>query len=377
MAKQIGGDTLNITMRPSTFDEVIGLETQVTAIRNKIAQGVPRAFLLTGPFGCGKTTLAYIIAKDIQGWEFTGQPQVQEINAADVTGIDAMRKLVDDSGSYPMVGKYSVTILDEAHKLSKPAQECLLKVFEDGSSPTVWIICTTDPDKLIPGIRAGRCFTQQVEPMQEPQIRTLITRAVERTHFTGDAEAFIRAVVKAQIGSGRKILMAFEAYQAGTPLEKAVAGMIHVAKPEYFEIAMAVVFGKWDADASIWGGSKQLRAIGSMLKDLDDGFKKKKADDSTEETEGQLDDEDLETDGKQAAAISIKLITAGFLKGQMLPTITKGKQYKHKAEQQAARAYRAIHVLVNTAPVADAYGMEWPGLVAALFRVNQIMQGKQ
>ena len=118
------GGTLNLTMRPGEFDDVIGLENEVAALRAKLDTGdIPRAMLFHGPFGCGKTTLALIAAKYIQGWDFAGNPVVQEINAANITGIDAMRELAYKAASFPMVGKYGVIILDEAHKLSKAAQE--------------------------------------------------------------------------------------------------------------------------------------------------------------------------------------------------------------------------------------------------------------
>ena len=74
--------TLNISMRPQTFDDVVGLDMEVAAIQQVInSDRLPRAFLLAGPFGCGKTTLAYLIARAIQG-EFLApdeDPFVQEI----------------------------------------------------------------------------------------------------------------------------------------------------------------------------------------------------------------------------------------------------------------------------------------------------------
>lgn len=372
MAK-LGGETLNITMRPSSFDDIIGLEQQVAAVKNQIESGVPRAFLLTGPFGCGKTTLAYIIAKHIQGWDFTGPAQVQEINAADVTGIDAMRKLVDESGTYPMVGKYGVIILDEAHKLSKPAQECLLKVFEDPNSPTVWVICTTDPDKLIPGIRAGRCFTIAVEPMGEKNMRILVDRAVKETGHEGDVEPFIKAALKAQLGSPRKILMSFQGFHAGIPADQACASQTIGIMPEYFDIARAVCYGKWDGPSEIWGAT--VPAVGAMLKELDDKLKKKAAPSAdTEEPEVSVDEDDALS--KPEVARGLRIIVAGFLKGSVLPSVSKGKVYKFKPEANANRAYKAMHVLANTVP-AGSFDIDWAGLIVTLFRVNQIMQGKQ
>lgn len=372
----LGGETLTITMRPRTFDDIIGLETQVAAIRNKIANGVPRAFLLKGPFGCGKTTLAYIIAKEVQGWEFTGAPQVQEINAGNLRGIDAMRGLCDTASSYPMTGKYSVIILDEAHRLTRDAQELLLKEFESENSPTVWVICTTDPEKLIPGIRAGRCFTQEVAMMDEAAVRKLVARAVTETNHEGLVEDFIQAVLNAQLGSPRKILMAFESYHVGTPAAKACGDQTAAILPEFFDIAFAIVFGQWDKSITLaWAGNKEVRAVGGMLKELDDKLKKKPAaSDDTEEEDGKLDEGDVST--KTEYTTGLRCVVAGFLKGQVLPTAAKGKAFKYKAMEKSAQAYKAMHVLANTVP-PDNFDIGWPGLVVTLFRVNQIMQGKQ
>lgn len=371
----LGGQTLTITMRPKTFDEVVGLESQVSAIKNKIAEGVPRAFALFGPFGCGKTTLAYIIAKAVQGWDFAGSPQVQFINAAKVTGIDAMRELVDSAGCYPMVGKYNVIILDEAHKLSKPAQESLLAEFECENSPTVWVLCSTDPQKLITGLRAGRCFTQTVAPLTEENLRKLVARGQETLKHTGEVETFIRAALKAQIGSPRKVLMAFEAFHAGDNADTAVGSQTVADLPEYNDIAFAVVFGNWSKETTLqWMAGKTIRPVSLMLKELDDKLKKKSdPTEDTDEADGVIDEEDLMT--KPEVATAIRGIVGAYLKGQMLPTIAKGKQPKYKDEGKVQKAYEAMHILANTVP-ATAPELIWSGTIAALFRINQKLQGK-
>src|SRR5208337_4459753 len=96
-AKYVGGQ-LSLTLRPKDFDSVIGLEEQVHTIKTKLDTGlVPRAFLLQGPYGTGKTTLAHVIAAYIQRVAdpfFDGEPDVQEVNAANYRKIEDMRTLV-------------------------------------------------------------------------------------------------------------------------------------------------------------------------------------------------------------------------------------------------------------------------------------------
>jgi len=362
-------------MRPKDFDEIIGLETQVNTLRTKLASGdIPRAFALLGPFGCGKTTLAYIIAQLVQGWEFQGQPQVYEINAGNVTGIDAMRTLADSAGSYPMVGKYKVIILDECHKLSKPAQELLLKEFEVPKSPTVWILCTTEPDKVAEGlIQGGRTFTITVEGLNAAQRAELVARACKAINHDGDVSDFLAAITKGQVVSPRRILAAFETYHAGTPAQQAVGQVTAADLPEYHDIAFSVCYGQWDKDVSWAGGATTLLAAGTLIKQLDDKLKKKpKADAEAEDSETGIEPEDVIS--KADAAAGLRCVTAAFLKGMLLPK-QKGKQYTFKAQAKMDKVFEAMLALAGLPPYG-AFGIEWPATIAALYRVNQRMNGR-
>lgn len=380
------GETLNISMRPKDFTEVIGLENEINAI-NKIidSQKLPRAFSLFGPFGCGKTTLAQLIAKAVQGFEFADiQPQVQVVNAANVTGIDAMRKLIQDSGNYPMAGKYGIIILDEAHKLSKPAQEALLVEFESRTSPTIWIICTTEPDKLIDGLKAGRCFPLAVRGMDEAQRRTLVERAAAERGFTGDLEEFLGAIAKAKVVSPRKILMAFEAFNVGIPAAQAIGGMTFEQLPEYFEIAMGVVFGLWEKPYSLpWikgkdGQPRKFDPVGEQLKALDDKLKKKpKAENAVVETVAdetgaaaeQPDAEEDDSQGKPEVAAALRAITCGILKGQIIKADCS-KLNLAKAQKAADSLFIMAHCIGP-----NGFGLELSTVVGGLFRVNAKMRG--
>ena len=361
--------TLSLTMRPKEFADIIGLEVPVTTLKNKLATGaVPRAFLLKGKFGCGKTTLAHIIAREIQGWEFTGKPCIQELNAADVTGIDGMRELTRTSNSYPQQGKYNVNILDEAHKLSKPAQELLLKEFEAPESPTVWIVCTTEPEKLNEGLR-DRCFALVVEGMNEPQRRQLIERAAAQLGHEGGIEEFLAAVTKGKIDSPRKLLQAFETFHAGTPAGMAVSSVQFESLPEHHEIAMGTLFGQWDKPFSLFGG-KQFPGVCEQLWLLDERLKKKAAAAAAESSDADdavVDTDDLE--GRPAVASALRAITSAMLKNQIS---RESKKFKFA---NATKAANCLQIMANCLP-ANTFGLEFPLVVGALYRVNQIMSGK-
>jgi hypothetical protein len=381
--------TLNLSMRPTGFDEVIGLKEQVNTIRNKIAEGVPRGWLIKGPYGCGKTTLALIIAREIQGWEFSGKPQVMEINGANYRKINDMRELADKAGSYPMVGKYNVIILDEVHQLTKEAQQILLKELETPNSPTVWILATTDPDKLNQGVR-DRCFTITVNGMGSEERATLVQRAAAAVEHTGDLTEFLKALDKSKIVSPRKILMAFELYHNGTPAVQAIGAMHYETLPEYYEIAIGVVFGQWEKSYQLpWlkekdGSPKHFKAVSEQFAALDAQLKKKTKDDSepvADTTTGDdtgdaestaVDEEDVIDGGKPAAARAIRAIVAGMLKNQIAKADAKKLNII-----KAGKAADALFILSHcTSPNPFDTGMEWAATLGGLYRVNQKMNGK-
>lgn len=365
---------LALTMRPTEFDGIIGLESAVRTVKAKLDSGaVPRAFLIKGQYGCGKTTLAHIIARYIQGPLFEGQPEIQEVNAANYRKIENMRSLAASTGSYPMQGTYSVIILDECHKLTGDSQDILLKELEVPSSPTVWILATTDPEKINSGVR-DRCFPVVVEGMTPENRKLLVERAVVKTGFAHDITPFLNLINKHKVSSPRKILNAFDQLVSGKTPEEAVSTMTTEATPEMHNIAFAVCFGKWDQPTTMFGGSTTIEPLGKMLKDLDERLKKKPVDDNADEADGAVDEDDV-SDSKPDTARVLRAVVGAFLKGQVLPSIKKGNQYSYKDAAKAGRAYKALHVLANTVP-ADAFELQWSGLIPTLFRVNEIMQGK-
>ena len=365
--------TLSLDMRPSTFDEIIGLEDIVTAMKNKLGQGVPRAIMLAGPYGCGKTTLAWLIAKFIQGWDFDGQPQAQEINGANYRKIDDMRKLAEGCGAYPMVGKYGVIIMDEAQQLTKDAQQILLKELEVRISPTVWIICTTDPEKINSGVR-DRCSTFSVRGMDAEKRAVLIARAAAQPEHTGDTADFAAAVTKGKMTSPRKILQAFELYHNGISAQDAVQTMQFAAAPEYFDICMGVVFGQWSKGFILpWivdketGKPKPFKSVAEQLKALDDKLKKKPAADTQAAPDADSDADPVEEEdaqGRPEVARALRAITAASLKNQI-----------YKGGAKAQRAAKALEKLAHCTAFADP-SMEFAAMIGGLFSVNIIMQGQ-
>ncbi len=157
--------------RPTRFSEVRGQEHLVSALRNAVTEDrLGHAYLFSGPRGTGKTSTARILAKVLNCENpVEGEPccvcdsclsidagtsfDVHELDAASNNGVDAIRDLIS-SASLATPGRYKVYILDEVHMLSTAASNALLKTLEEPPSHVIFVLATTDPQKVLPTIRS-------------------------------------------------------------------------------------------------------------------------------------------------------------------------------------------------------------------------------
>ncbi len=172
--------------RPQTFGELVGQEAVARTLGNGIMRGrIANAYLFTGIRGTGKTSSARILAKSLNCLsveEPTVSPcgecetcraiavgndlDVIEIDAASNTGVDNIRRLIEESHLAPMRSRYRVWIIDEVHKLSNAAMNALLKSLEEPPSGVVFILATTEPEQVLATIRS-RCQQYPFSPIAQ------------------------------------------------------------------------------------------------------------------------------------------------------------------------------------------------------------------
>ncbi len=155
--------------RPQTFDEVVGQQNIIKTLKNAIAEDkISHAYLFCGPRGTGKTSLARLFAKALNCQEGIGHqcnhcasctaitngehPDVVEIDAASNSGVDNVRALIQQINYQPIMGRYKIYIIDEVHNMSNDAFNSLLKTLEEPPEYVVFILATTEPQKIIPTI---------------------------------------------------------------------------------------------------------------------------------------------------------------------------------------------------------------------------------
>jgi len=147
--------------RPQNFDEVIGQDHISVPLKKAVSDNkFSHAFLFSGTRGTGKTSVARILSREIG----TDSNDLYEIDAASHTGVDDMREILESVETLPLSSEYKVYILDEVHMLSKSAFNALLKTLEEPPHHAIFILATTEPDKVPETIRS-RC---EVYTFREP-----------------------------------------------------------------------------------------------------------------------------------------------------------------------------------------------------------------
>jgi len=194
-------------VRPNKIYDIIGNDSVVKAVQqlfNQCWTQKPHSFILKGPSGCGKTTLALIMAAG-----FNCKPEnIIKLNAANVNGIDAMRQITNEARTYGMGGGNKVYILDEAHQLTKDAQNEILEILEFHPSHCYFILCTTEVNGIKKTVR-NRCTEYELNKLTEEETKTLLNNVCKLEKLEIDQD-LIEAIACTCDGSPRAALVSLE-----------------------------------------------------------------------------------------------------------------------------------------------------------------------
>lgn len=168
--------------RPKSFKEVIGQDNVVRATRGAIDAGnISHAYLFSGSRGTGKTSVARIFAKELK----VNESDVYEIDAASNTGVDDIRDLKESISTLPFESEYKLYIIDEVHMLSKAAFNAFLKTLEEPPKHVIFILATTEIEKL-PDTIVSRCEVHTFKKPNQKILRTLVLNVSKKEGYSID-----------------------------------------------------------------------------------------------------------------------------------------------------------------------------------------------
>lgn len=201
-------DTLPLKYRPKYLDEMVGNKAAISMVEKYLEREIskiPSAWLLTGPSGTGKTTMARILKEELECDDLG----FMEYNASNTRGIDTIRQIQDSCRIPPMKGSTKVYLIDECHMLTSEAQNGALKMLEDSPPGVFFMLATTNPEKLIPTL-VKRCAAIKLETVSPTVIMTLLQEVVEAEEKTIPS-AILSAISKNCEGTPRDALRILDA----------------------------------------------------------------------------------------------------------------------------------------------------------------------
>ena len=137
--------TLAVKYRPKTWDDVTEQGSTKIILQQQLETGeIKNAYLFCGPAGCGKTTCARIFANEIN----KGQGNPIELDAASNNGVDDVRNIIQQAQTKSLNSEYKCFIIDECHAISNAGWQAMLKLIEEPPAKSIFIFCTTDPQKI-------------------------------------------------------------------------------------------------------------------------------------------------------------------------------------------------------------------------------------
>lgn len=266
--------TLALRWRPNDFSGVVGHDSVVASLKGAVEHGtIPNAIMFVGPSGVGKTTLSRMFARYVNCAEGTScgkcesckqmdagnNPDYQEVNGAEAGGIDAIRSLISQASFRPR-NRLRIIMIDEVHRMTLAAANALLKPLEEPPAQTLWVLATTEPEK-IPNSSAvcGRCQMTRLDLPSEDDIIKRLKTVAKGEKFRWAKSSVLRDIAQASGGHVRDALQILEQVRNYTFTHKELTGVklvkairsegIKTIDGDVDKLAISTLFGLYTGDA--------------------------------------------------------------------------------------------------------------------------------
>mgnify|MGYP001195518515 FL=1 len=230
--------------RPKDFSDMIGQDAIVKTLSNAIKNDkIPHALLFCGPRGVGKTSCARILAKQINNLEENFEYNIFELDAASNNSVEDIRSITDQIRIPPQIGKYKVYIIDEVHMLSNAAFNAFLKSLEEPPKHVVFILATTEKNKIIPTI-LSRCQIYDFKKVDVVDITELLKNICTDKKIKFD-ENSLSLIAEKSDGSIRDSLSMFDRLVSFTDsnltMDEVTANLNVLDYETYFELSTLII----------------------------------------------------------------------------------------------------------------------------------------
>mgnify|MGYP001437898459 FL=1 len=230
--------------RPKEFSDMIGQDAIVKTLSNAIKNDkIPHALLFCGPRGVGKTSCARILAKQINNLEENFEYNIFELDAASNNSVEDIRSITDQIRIPPQIGKYKVYIIDEVHMLSNAAFNAFLKSLEEPPKHVVFILATTEKNKIIPTI-LSRCQIYDFKKVDVVDITKLLKNICTDKKIKFD-ENSLSLIAEKSDGSIRDSLSMFDRLVSFTDsnltMDEVTANLNVLDYETYFELSTLII----------------------------------------------------------------------------------------------------------------------------------------
>ena len=241
--------SLAVKYRPKSWDAVVGQDVIVDILRKQLStKNIKNAYIFSGASGCGKTTAARIFANELNNHQ--GEPI--EIDGASNNGVDNVKQIISSASQRSLNSEYKIYIIDEAHMLTTQAWNAFLKTIEESPKYTIFIFCTTDPQK-IPDTIKNRCMRFNFTRISSDVILSRLRYICMQEHITNYQDS-IDYISRTSNGEMRNAISKLETcldYSNNMDIQTTLKALGNFSYEVFFDLTNNIIDGKFDKVSSL------------------------------------------------------------------------------------------------------------------------------